>query len=920
MHAENPQSSHCLRIVILLLKIYCRVTSSTLIEDRRDAVRGIKALAKKYKAEVGSQCLSTMVDVIRNDKMDVEIVSYALETLWNILEVERGDFRRDETLMETHFAEEFLENSKNIGLLLELLERLDFTIRRHTTCLLNCLLFHKRAEVQEKILVQPMGISKMMDLLSDGTEIIRNDALLLLIELTKSNKQIQKIVAFENAFDRLLAIIRDEGYSDGGIIVQDCIVILHNLLIDNNSNQSYFREASLINQLVPFFDLKSGSSQSWNQQKATNVHQMLLLVRILVSPGNPQQSTASCQKLVSQCGLLKLFCEFMFASGVPTELLTETINTVAEVIRGCQANQQYFDAVTTASTPPRSAVLALLMSMVTEKQPLLLRLSALYCFECYLHKNEAGQAQIINTLLPQASTSEKSISPGQVLIAGLFGHDPLSNWCTAIAIASALNENLKPQLLRVQLSMQGKEQVTLLQQITMHLSQRSDLKVQTRIGLLILLCTWLKDCRLAVSQFLSDPSNISFVINQIELSYTEDLGQLSRSLCATLLGLTLAFHSGGSSEYTPDTLRQIITHRIGPDSFRDCLTYISRSELFTRAAKAPYFFATSMNEICFDHNFVTLFKEISDVIVRSLDSTAPVSSSISPPQNSITEQPDIQNTSIEDHNSIVTHYKELIRDQDEELTAVKAKFAALESARSQDAATIRQQAEAIQVLEKQVAIFSELKEKGITASGEGEGEGEGGEIKQLHNTILSLQRVQDSQRQELAAKNVALEQIRQELAEIKGKQTQQLSASSAELGQLKEQLAQLKAENEALMTERDELDDQLKVLQDNQRVQVEQVSPSTSTGSVDAAQVAELQRQISKLTITLQEVQEKNEIMEKEQEDLLVLLANHDTKTKKYRSLLVEHNIELPEENEESDDYEDDEEEEGEGVVEGEVD
>ena len=886
-----------------------RVSSSTLIEDRRDAVRGIKALAKKYKAEVGSQCLTSMVEVIRNDKMDTEIVSYALETLWNVLEVERGNRKKDETLMETHFAEEFLENPENIGLLLELLESFEFSIRRHTTCLLNCLLYHKRAEVQEKILVQPMGISKMMDLLSDGSEVIRNDALLLLIELTMSNKQIQKIVAFENAFDRLLAIIRDEGYSEGGIIVQDCIVILHNLLYDNNSNQSYFREASLINHLVPFFDLKSGSAQSWNQQKETNVHQMLLLVRILVSPGNPQQSTASCQKLVNQCGLLKLFCEFMFAGGVPTELLTETINTVAEVIRGCQANQRYFEAVTTASSPPRSAVLALLMSMVTEKQPLLLRLAALYCFECYLYKNEAGQAQIINTLLPQASTSEKSISPGQVLIAGLFGHDPLSNWCTAIAIASALNDNLKPQLLRVQLSMQGKEQVTLLQQVTMHLAQRSDLKVQTRIGLLILLCTWLKDCRLAVMQFLSDPSTISFLINQIELSYTNDLGQLSRSLCATLLGLTLAFHGGGSSEYTPDTLRQIITHRIGPDSFRDCLSHISRSELFTRAAKAPYFFATSIDEICFDYNFVTLFREVSDVIVRALDSTAPAQSSVSPSQTGSTEPLDVQNTSIEDHNSIVTHYKELIRDQDEELTAVKAKFGALESARSQDAATIRQQAEAIQVLEKQLAIFSELKEKGVAGEGEGE---EGGEVARLQNTILSLQRVQDSQRQELASKNVTLEQLRQELAEVKGRLTQQLTASSAELQHLKEQLAELRAENEALMTERDELDSQLKVLQDK-----EQASVSSNPSSADASQVAELQRQVSRLSVTLKEVQEKNEIVEKEQEDLLVLLANNDTKTKKYRSLLVEHNIELPEENEESDDYEDDEDEEEE---EGEVD
>ena len=41
-------------------------------------------------------------------------------------------------------------------------------------------------------------------------------ALLLLIQLTKGNANIQKIVAFENAFERLLDIIKDEGNSDGG--------------------------------------------------------------------------------------------------------------------------------------------------------------------------------------------------------------------------------------------------------------------------------------------------------------------------------------------------------------------------------------------------------------------------------------------------------------------------------------------------------------------------------------------------------------------------------------------------------------------------------------------------------------------------------------------------------------------------------
>lgn len=44
-------------------------------------------------------------------------------------------------------------------------------------------------------------------------------ALLLLTQLTKGNTNLQKIVAFENAFERLLDIVRDEGNSDGGIFV-----------------------------------------------------------------------------------------------------------------------------------------------------------------------------------------------------------------------------------------------------------------------------------------------------------------------------------------------------------------------------------------------------------------------------------------------------------------------------------------------------------------------------------------------------------------------------------------------------------------------------------------------------------------------------------------------------------------------------
>ena len=568
---------------------------------------------------------------------------------------------------------------------------------------------------------------------------------------------------------------------------------------------------------------------------------------------------------------------FMFSSGVPTELLTETISTVAEVVRGCESNQVYFETVTTPSNPPRPAILALLMSMVTEKQPILLRLSALYCFQCYVYKNESAQEKVINTLLP--SSSESSISSGQVLIAGLFGHDPLSNWCTAIALSNSLSEKLKTQLLRVQLSMQGQNQVTLLQQITMFLSQRSDLKVQTRIGLLILLCIWLADCNMAVKQFLSDNTNIPFLIGQLELSYTSELGQMSRCLCATVLGISLAYHDGSTtSEYSPGTIRQIIAHRIGQDTFQDCLSHISGSELFTRAAKSPQASATSLDNVCFDHSFTVFFKHTSEIVVRALDSNF----SQQPPANSI--ETSANGASIEDHHSIVTQYKELIRDQDEELTALRAKYEALEKTRSEDKGALHQQALTIQSLREQVSMYADL--KGTTSGDEG---GSDSEVQQLQNTIVSLQKFQDAQRKESVSKDVTIQQLQQEVESLRNSHSREVTSASEEVTKLKESLEETRAENEALLTERGAMDEQLKSLQDNQGG-----APATESN-----QVSDITRQVQQLQAALREVQEKNEILVKETEDLCVLLADLETKKKLYRSLLSENGIECPESEEE---------------------
>ncbi len=58
----------------------------------------------------------------------------------------------------------------------------------------------------------------------------------------KTVKSLQQIIVFDNAFEKLLDVIAEEGHSDGNIVVEDCLVLASNLLVDNASNQTYFKE------------------------------------------------------------------------------------------------------------------------------------------------------------------------------------------------------------------------------------------------------------------------------------------------------------------------------------------------------------------------------------------------------------------------------------------------------------------------------------------------------------------------------------------------------------------------------------------------------------------------------------------------------------------------------------------------------
>uniref|UniRef100_A0A182JUG0 Vesicle tethering protein Uso1/P115-like head domain-containing protein n=1 Tax=Anopheles christyi TaxID=43041 RepID=A0A182JUG0_9DIPT len=693
-----------------------RVTSSTMLEDRRDACRALKALSKKYRIEVGIG-MNAMLQVLENDRTDCEIIGYCLDTLCHVTSPEQFEEEEDNPNVTANIGEQFTEifikNSDNVCLVLTCLEEYDFRVRWAAIKLLTNLLANRPKEIQEIVLVSPMGVSKMMDLLIDSREVIRNDALLLMIQLTKGNGNIQKIVAFENAFDRLLDVIKEEGCSDGGIVVEDCLILMLNLLKNNPSNQQFFKEGSYIQRLAPMLELSTDHDQAgMSPQKVSNLHCMLQVVRALVCPSNPQQVISSCQKAIRSSGLLSAICNIIMASGVPPDLLIETINTIAEVIRGDGQNQDYFNSFVAPCDPPLSAIVLLLMSMVNEKQPLSLRCAVLYCFLSYLYRNEAGQTSLVKTLL-QSSEQTQSITSGQLLCRSLFSTDPLSNWFAAVSMSHALLENQaqKEQLLRVVLATSHTSKpVSLLEQCN-QLLQQANCKFQSKVGLLMLLSVWLSHCQLAVRTFLSIPGTVAYLTGQISANEHGDNEYLVQGLCAFLMGICIQFNDNSVQEHQREFLCQLLVKRIGLDTYNKKLGEVSKHENYSKSAKQPQIRIAATTDLLLDYEFCRLFKALEASISKTVNG-------FSSGGENITEL-----TLSQEASGLVAQYKDIIREQDtrlqalqQQLTQTDAKVRELSGALEQSHSSNAQLQDQNILLKAQLQAAADLRQQTLSSS------------------------------------------------------------------------------------------------------------------------------------------------------------------------------------------------------------
>jgi len=270
-----------------------RLTSATLLEDRRAAILGLRSFAKDYPASVASGALRSLIGSLSKDGEDVDTVKVVFETLLMLFNPnEDSPEASDEIVL--WLADEFTQRQENITLLLDFLETADFYSRLYSLQLLLAILSARTERTEECVFTAPLGISRLVAILDERRDAIRNEALALLTALSPTSPDIQKLVAFENAFDRVFKIIASEGsVAEGGRVVEDCLILLANLLRLNTSNQSLFRETGCIPQLSKLLDSTYGSSgpdgeeiAPWARaQRNRNIYALLAVLRLFLVPG-----------------------------------------------------------------------------------------------------------------------------------------------------------------------------------------------------------------------------------------------------------------------------------------------------------------------------------------------------------------------------------------------------------------------------------------------------------------------------------------------------------------------------------------------------------------------------------------------------------------------------------------------------------
>ncbi|KAL7183059.1 hypothetical protein ACSBR1_041693 [Camellia fascicularis] len=456
----------------------------------------------------------------------------------------------------------------------------------------------------EAILTIPRGITGLMDMLMDR-EVIRNEALLLLTYLTHEAEEIQKILVFEGAFEKIFSIIKEEGCSEGVVVVQ---VLL--------------RETMGFDPLISILKLR-GSSYSFTQQKTINLLSALETIGLLIMGGPEIDTGKDANRLTNKAVLVQISLTGLGILLVVEKSFRPFFNARSRKPIGSCSCAMHRDLIAS-----RTKNLDALASKVLGEEPqvepalnsilrIILRTSSMqefvaadYVFKCFCEKNPDGQAMLASTLIPQPQLTthalpeeDVNMSFGIMLLHGLTlsqNDGDLETCSRAASVRSyVLKDNIqcKERVLPIELeeptpSLGAPE--PLLHRVVKYLALATCMKSKERKSnasgntyvqaiILKLLVIWLSDCPSVVQCFLDSRPHLTYLLQLVSNSTTT---MCIRGLAAVILRECVIYNKSSDSGKDAFTVVDAISQKVRFTSYFLKFEEMQKSIIFSSAKSA----------------------------------------------------------------------------------------------------------------------------------------------------------------------------------------------------------------------------------------------------------------------------------------------------------------------------------------------
>lgn len=489
-------------------------------------------------------------------------------------------------------------------------------------------------------------------MLDDPRDAVRNEGLVLLTNLSRSSSELQKLFVFEDAFTKVFGMIQaDGGLLQGGVVVQDCLSLLANLVRFNASNQTNIREMGHIARVASLLPggnkskkprFSQDEEDDWTSpQSDKNVWGLLAILRMFLvkgSAGTPQNQTA-----FQKHGLLRQLLNIAFDPATVMPIKIEALNTCADMIRGNPRLQEGFaqeqvrpmiEPVPNGASTPNGVrsvyVIEALLNLVLTPAPndlFNLRNAACECVRAYFYNHLQIREHFLNRAIGGHEEGDETANALSILMAGPQGSestDPYRLWFASTLIYHLIVGDIRSKNTLMQVkegdAESGEEVVTCIQTLTANLVASLQLEEDERISIayLMLLTEWLFEDAAGVDDFLGEASSLQSLV-QATLTPGEDR-TIIRGLCAALLGVIYEF-STRDSPVPRRELQPVLTTKLGREKYLDAISELRQHPLVRDFEVLPRTNdgGGSLPKVYFDEMFIDFLKDNFSRLTRAID-------------------------------------------------------------------------------------------------------------------------------------------------------------------------------------------------------------------------------------------------------------------------------------------------------------